>query len=111
MAGLTQLLLWLTISSSLNLIDHGVDYLGLLLIIVYVGAIAIFFLFVVMMINIKHEEINRTKYVPIGLIVALVLMIEIKSHVFSPITSEVSTDISSLNEVSNMKSIGMILYS
>jgi hypothetical protein len=42
-----------------------------------VGAIAILFLFVVMMINIKNEDINRSKYVPIGLIVALVLMLEV----------------------------------
>lgn len=53
------------------------DYLGLLVIIVYVGAIAILFLFVVMMINVKNEETNRTRYVPIGLIISVVLMMEV----------------------------------
>lgn len=65
------------VNSSLILIVWGVDYMGLLLIIVYVGAIAILFLFVVMMINVKSEETNRTKYVPIGLILGAVLMGEV----------------------------------
>lgn len=65
------------INTSLIIIIWGVDYVGLLLIIVYVGAIAILFLFVVMMINVKTEETNRTRYVPIGLIIALVLMVEV----------------------------------
>ena len=65
------------VNASIILIIKGVDYLGLLLIIVYVGAIAILFLFVVMMINIKQEETNRTRYVPIGMIVVTVLMLEV----------------------------------
>ena len=75
------------VNSSLILIIWGVDYLGLLLIIVYVGAIAILFLFVVMMINVKSEETNRTKYVPIGLIIGIVLMIEV--YMQNPETAQV----------------------
>jgi len=44
---------------------------------VYVGAIAILFLFVVMMINVKVEETNRTRYVPIGIIISIVLIMEV----------------------------------
>lgn len=65
------------VNSALMLIIWGVDYLGLLIIIVYVGAIAILFLFVVMMINVKVEETNRTRYVPIGLIISVILMMEV----------------------------------
>jgi NADH-quinone oxidoreductase subunit J len=54
-----------------------VDYLGLLIIIVYVGAIAILFLFVVMMINVRVEETNRTRYVPIGIIISIALITEV----------------------------------
>jgi NADH-quinone oxidoreductase subunit J len=91
------------VNSSIILLIWGVDYLGLLLIIVYVGAIAILFLFFVMMINIKNEDINRSKYVPIGLIVALVLMLEVyiqypkmlevsllSSHLSYPINGDIS---------------------
>lgn len=44
------------INSAIILITWGIDYIGLLIIIVYVGAIAILFIFVVMMINVKNEE-------------------------------------------------------
>ena len=56
-----------------------VEFLALLFMIVYVGAIAILFLFVVMMLNIKLEELkdNATRYVPLGLIIGLVFLIEI----------------------------------
>ena len=99
------------VNSSLILIIWGVDYLGLLLIIVYVGAIAILFLFVVMMINIKNEEINRTKYVPIGLIVAFVLMLEV--YIQYPLTVQVNKVLSfSINGgETNLHWLGQILYS
>jgi NADH:ubiquinone oxidoreductase subunit 6 (subunit J) len=54
----------------------GVEFLSILFIIVYVGAIAILFLFVVMMLNIKLVEImdNTTRYVPIGFIIGLIFL-------------------------------------
>jgi NADH-quinone oxidoreductase subunit J len=65
------------VNSAIMMIIWGVDYLGLLLIIVYVGAIAMLFLFVIMMINVKREETNRTRYVPIGVIISIVLIMEV----------------------------------
>lgn len=65
------------VNAAIMLIVMGIDYIGLLLIIVYVGAIAILFLFVVMMINVNKEESNRTKYVPVGVIAMLVMMGEV----------------------------------
>ena len=87
------------------------DFIGLLIIIVYVGAIAILFLFVVMMINIKNEEINRTKYVPIALIVAIVLMIEV--YIQFPLAElnvkEASYAIDS--DSTNINNVGLMLFS
>lgn len=65
------------VNAAVMMIMWGVDYLGLMLIIVYVGAIAILFLFVVMMINLKTEESNRTRYVPIGIIAMMIMMGEV----------------------------------
>ncbi len=61
------------------LILLGFEFLGIILLIVYVGAIAILFLFVVMMLNIKLVELNQnlTRYIPIGLIIGFVLLIEL----------------------------------
>nr|AGE93592.1 NADH dehydrogenase subunit 6 [Capsaspora owczarzaki] len=61
------------------LILLGFEFLGLILLIVYVGAIAILFLFVVMMLNIKLVELNQnlTRYLPIGLLIGIALLIEL----------------------------------
>jgi len=62
------------VNASLLLILLGVEFLPVVFMIVYVGAIAILFLFVVMMLNIKLVEIldNSTRYAPIGFIVGFV---------------------------------------
>jgi len=62
------------ISASLLLILLGVEFLPVVFMIVYVGAIAILFLFVVMMLNIKLVEIldNSTRYAPIGFIIGFI---------------------------------------
>jgi len=61
------------------LIMLEVEFLALLFIIVYAGAIAILILFVVMMLNIKLVELrdSSSKYVPIGFIIGFVLLIEL----------------------------------
>lgn len=65
--------------SSIIMIKLGVEFLGLLFLIVYVGAIAILFLFVVMMLNINLEELldNTSKYAPISLILGSFLALEL----------------------------------
>ena len=56
----------------------GAEFIALLLVIVYVGAVAVLFLFVVMMLNIDFSTLRSgfTKNLPFGIIVALVLLIE-----------------------------------
>jgi len=98
------------VNTAIILIISGVDYLGLLIIIVYVGAIAILFLFVVMMINIKSEETNRTRYTPIGILITIVLILEVylvypKLPVVTPSTSyEIN------GGTSNIEALGEIMY-
>ncbi|MBS0186149.1 MAG: NADH-quinone oxidoreductase subunit J [Proteobacteria bacterium] len=98
------------VNTAIILIITGVDYLGLLIIIVYVGAIAILFLFVVMMINIKSEEINRARYTPIGLIITTVLIMEVYMVYpkLSPIAQE---SVYSINgATTNIQALGEIMY-
>ena len=56
----------------------GAEFIAMLLVIVYVGAVAVLFLFVVMMLNIDFAEMRSgfVRYLPIGLLVALVLAAE-----------------------------------
>lgn len=55
----------------------GADFLGLLIIIIYVGAIAVLFLFVVMMLNAKISGSDITKFLPIIFSIILILFIQI----------------------------------
>jgi len=64
------------INTSIIFILYNVDFLGLLLLIVYVGAIAILFLFVVMMINIKKIENDNISYLFIGFSIFFILFLQ-----------------------------------
>ena len=57
----------------------NLDFFAMIFLVVYVGAIAVLFLFVVMMLNIKLAEINekRLRYLPIGLLLGLLFLFEI----------------------------------
>ncbi len=57
----------------------GAEMLAMLLVIVYVGAVAVLFLFVVMMLNIKSSTLKKSfqSYLPVGLLLATILFIEI----------------------------------
>jgi NADH:ubiquinone oxidoreductase subunit 6 (subunit J) len=63
------------IIGSIYLLMIGLDLFGLMLIIVYVGAIAILFLFVIMMLNLKHIELleNTTNYLPFSFLFLIVI--------------------------------------
>jgi NADH-quinone oxidoreductase subunit J len=60
----------------------GAEFLGMILLIVYVGAVAVLFLFVVMMLNVAEKKntdssSNKSTHVPIGIIVSLVVLLEV----------------------------------
>ena len=93
----------------------GAEFLALILVMVYVGAVAVLFLFVVMMLDVDFVELKQgfLQYLPIGAVVAVILLAEmilVGSSVFLPAEdTPVSTDGLS-NEVSNIKQIGNVLY-
>ena len=57
----------------------GAEFIAMLLVIVYVGAVAVLFLFVVMMLDIDFSELRAgfTRYLPFGLVLAAILFVEI----------------------------------
>jgi NADH-quinone oxidoreductase subunit J len=54
------------------------EFLAIALVVVYVGAVMVLFLFVVMMLDIKQEQVREgfIRYLPVGIIVALVMLVE-----------------------------------
>lgn len=69
----------------------NVEFIAITFLIVYVGAIAVLFLFVVMMLNIKILELDEVfwKYIPVGLVISSIFLLQIFYYVFSFSISEV----------------------
>ena len=97
----------------------GAEFLGMIMLIVYVGAVAVLFLFVVMMLNVAQQKNqwfiskNDSSHIPIGLIISAIIFFEliivIGGWKYKPNLLN-SENFVILNEVSNTHSLGQILY-
>ena len=95
----------------------GAEFLAMLLVIVYVGAVAVLFLFVVMMLDVDFVELKQgfLQYVPLGGMVALILagelIIVLGGSLFDPnFASGVGAAPIPDDGVSNTEAIGLLLY-
>lgn len=95
----------------------GAEFLGMLLVIVYVGAVAVLFLFVVMMLDINFVELRQgfLQYLPVGGMIGVVLLIELVmvlgGWVVAPEARSVAADpIPALDQVTNTHALGAVLY-
>ncbi len=91
----------------------GAEFLAMILLIVYVGAVAVLFLFVVMMLNIGIDEIKTQakKYIITGGLVGIILLLELIFS-FSNLDNiyKRADSLSNENNISNTHSIGKVLY-
>ena len=107
------------ISISCLFIMIGAEFLGMIMLIVYVGAVAVLFLFVVMMLNVAQQKNqwfvskDSSRHIPIGLLISVIIFFELiiviggwkyKPDLFN------STKSSLENGVSNTHSLGQVLY-
>jgi len=97
------------------LILIGAEFIAMLLVIVYVGAVAVLFLFVVMMLDIDFAELRAgfVSYLPFGLLVALVLLAEIILGIglWSAGPVELAQRAAPTDpDISNIKAVGILLY-
>ena len=95
----------------------GAEFLALILVVVYVGAVAVLFLFVVMMLDIDFTELRSgvMEYAPVGALVGIVLAAELiivlAGNAFRVDSiGNVTQPIPDMNEVSNIHTLGDILY-
>lgn len=95
----------------------GAEFLALLLIVVYVGAVAVLFLFVVMMLDVDFAELRQgfLQYLPVGALVAVILVLELAlvlgaSVLDADVAMETGMPMPPLEEVSNIEAIGLVLY-
>ena len=107
------------ISISCLFIMIGAEFLGMIMLIVYVGAVAVLFLFVVMILNVAQQKNqwfvseDSSRHIPIGLLISVIIFIELiiviggwkyKPDLFNSEKSTID------NEVSNTHSLGQVLY-
>ena len=108
------------ISISCLFIMIGAEFLGMIMLIVYVGAVDVLFLFVVMMLNVAQQknqwfnsESTPSSHIPVGLIISTIIFFELIIVVggwkYKPELSNINTTQIS-NEVSNTHSLGQVLY-
>jgi NADH-quinone oxidoreductase subunit J len=95
----------------------GAEFIAMLLVIVYVGAVAVLFLFVVMMLNVDFAELRSgfARYLPLGLVLALVLAGEIVFYGFVRYAGAGAVELGRRvavikDNVPNIEAIGNLLY-
>jgi NADH-quinone oxidoreductase subunit J len=107
------------ISISCLFIMIGAEFLGMIMLIVYVGAVAVLFLFVVMMLNVAQQKnqwflsAESSGHIPVGLIISTIIFFEliivIGGWQYKPELFD-SAKISVTKTISNTHSLGQILY-
>jgi NADH-quinone oxidoreductase subunit J len=93
----------------------GAEFLAMILIVVYVGAVAVLFLFVIMMLDVDFTELREgfIEYLPVGLVIGGIFLFELLLTVgFWVINPSVSKSITSAipANVSNTEALGLVLY-
>jgi NADH-quinone oxidoreductase subunit J len=86
------------------------EFLAMLLVVVYVGAVAVLFLFVVMMLDINFVELREgfQRYRPLGLLIAGVLLVELFVTFFSLTGSDATMPV--ISDVHNTLALGRVIY-
>ena len=112
--------LWLILaflSSAGLFVLLGAEFVAMLLIIVYVGAVAVLFLFVVMMLDIDFAELKgeMAKYMPLGLLVGVVIIMQLALGVGAWVQADGAMGLREAltpdaAQVENTKALGMLIY-
>ena len=107
------------ISISCLFIMIGAEFLGMIMLIVYVGAVAVLFLFVVMMLNVAQQKNqwfsskDSSKHIPVGLIISTLIFVEliivIGGWKYKPDLFDINKSLENFT-ISNTHSLGQVLY-
>ena len=113
------------VSVSILFIMIGAEFLGMIMLIVYVGAVAVLFLFVVMMLNVTEQKTKLSKKkglinnISVSSIVGIIIFLELlvvvggwkyKENIFSSSTLLINENISNTHQIGNVMYTDYILY-
>jgi NADH-quinone oxidoreductase subunit J len=112
--------LWLILaflSSAGLFVLLGAEFVAMLLVIVYVGAVAVLFLFVVMMLDIDFAQLRAemARYVPLGALIGLVLLMQLALAFGAWVTADGAMGLRQavtpdMAEIHNTKALGLLIY-
>ena len=95
----------------------GAEFLAMILIVVYVGAVAVLFLFVVMMLDVDFAELRQgfLSYLPVGVFVGGIVLVELLLVVGgwvigANVPKAITSPIPNMTEVTNTEALGKVLY-
>jgi NADH-quinone oxidoreductase subunit J len=95
----------------------GAEFLAMILIVVYVGAVAVLFLFVVMMLDVDFAELRQgfLNYLPVGALVGIVFLVElllvVAAWVIAPgAPQQITAPIPPADVFTNTEALGLVLY-
>jgi len=96
----------------------GAEFLAMILVVVYVGAVAVLFLFVVMMLDVDFVQLREgfLQYLPVGALIGLILLVELLlilgGATITPDLADraVSAPMPPLDRVTNTRALGQVLY-
>jgi len=95
----------------------GAEFLAMILIVVYVGAVAVLFLFVVMMLDVDFAELRQgfLSYLPVGVFVGGIVLVELLLVVGgwvigANVPKTITSPIPNMTEVTNTEALGKVLY-
>lgn len=93
----------------------GAEFVAMLLVIVYVGAVAVLFLFVVMMLAVTQEQLKAgfARYLPLGIGLSLILLVELVLVLHASVQTPgfaMFNDSPMISAVPNTQSLGLVLY-
>ena len=97
----------------------GAEFLGMIMLIIYVGAVAVLFLFVVMMLNVAQQKNQwftseeSSKHIPVGIIISTLIFFEliivIGGWKYKPDLFDINNSLNNFS-ISNTHSLGQVLY-
>ena len=112
--------LWLILaflSSAGLFVLLGAEFVAMLLIIVYVGAVAVLFLFVVMMLDIDFAELKgeMSKYMPLGLLIGVIILMQLSLGLGAWIQADGAMGLRQavtpdMAQVENTRALGLLIY-
>src|SRR5271163_228170 len=95
----------------------GAEFLAMILIVVYVGAVAVLFLFVVMMLDVDFAELRQgvLNYLPVGSVIGFILLFELLTVIFAwfigpEAGKAITSPIPPASAINNTQALGLVLY-